>query len=583
MEPKMNSTDSLIKQISTIFNEIFAKNGLTEELPDCEILIKHLHQLNIKSCYDYADENIPEDRYNKFISCCFVTMSQFHMNPLSVLLNEKDRMFDRPGLIDLILPLANDLDFDSLNLILKNKLPRNKLSIGIEIMLNSISLILPIYLKLTLEKLEIFIEAGDEIRLHESLKSDNKEEIIKWMRDNVPPDIEEKFLNFLNHIKIRIFKTDAILSVDLILDTQKPIKADVINNETFIVIKDESLNHSTKNLINSDLQQQHKYIPFYGHRLIQPVVERRDSYHKIPQLPINDSFSHPLYRINGYLISELQNLIKKEYDENLTKILIPEDLSQPENSSFSEEKLIKNIMAQNADTNFIIFFTGLKPYLFDLIKRRRAFTEIKLAFILSDTKILQQLDMKDLLCYLIESSSSLTKVVLGVMIQKQNYPIPFHYKFNNQIFRTNFDLLTDLMFDNDRILISFVATKDAKNRGQTELIYALHNMDTNCIISEHNSFSHRGSVDILIDEVPHKVMIADVHDYDDTKELKYVLNMLFHFSSLVVISISIQDAEMYLNYMKESSLDISSNNIVKNHQISLFSLKILIKVKIMIF
>ena len=81
---------------------------------------------------------------------------------------------------------------------------------------------------MVLEDREISVEPGEEIKLLDSLKSNKSEEIMKWMDDFVPQDVED-FLTVINNIKINIFKTDAILSTDTILNTSIIVDKVVIN------------------------------------------------------------------------------------------------------------------------------------------------------------------------------------------------------------------------------------------------------------------------------------------------------------------------------------------------------------------
>ena len=87
------------------------------------------------------------------------------------------------------------------------------------------------------------------------------------------------------------------------------------------------------------------------------------------------------------------------------------------------------------------FITNLKPYLFDALKRISRLTKIK-SVILEYTnqndeeqnanfEFLNKLDERDLVCALIECVNPKSRVKLGKLIVKNDYPLPLSYSMYN--------------------------------------------------------------------------------------------------------------------------------------------------------
>ena len=497
----MDKTDYHFIELQCIFQQC---NIEIQNLPNFKILDQYLFDLQIDDIFSYAEEYIPNSKSSKFISCCLNAIVNQNKTFIESLI-KKEQLNLSNDIFPMLAKKIYEIDLDGMNKILSDELPKKKIVDGQFICIGIIKKILPILLKDYLTKFCSNIDIGAEIELYEFLKTNNQEGITDWIERFIPSKTSEKFLKELHLIQKNIFNFEPS-----IIGEHHPESKIEIQNEPNKI---------------------------------------QNSNHEPPS-----KTAHFLDNLNDKIVADLKNMYDlNQYDDCLTKILIPKKLTQPQGMTYTEQAIIDKIIAKDADLNFSKFFGKLKNYLFDLIKRRRSFYEIIKAFRTSKSEILKNLDVKDLICYLLETCSDLTKIVIGVMIQKQNYPIPFYYKFNNNISRVNFSLLTDLMFDANRPMITFVGTPYSKKCGKTELIFDLHDIDKCFKISEQIGFSHNGSIDIFfyqsIDNTT-KGIIADLHGYDEINEFNNILETLFNFSALIVITLKKQDIEQYIEDKK---------------------------------
>ena len=179
----------------------------------------------------------------------------------------------------------------------------------------------------------------------------------------------------------------------------------------------------------------------------------------------------------------------------------------------------------------------LKPLLYDLLKRKKRFDGvIKYLNNYRDPNI----DIKDLLIYLLEESSDLNNLRLGVLISKLNYPLPFFYRKRLDKVAANFQVVYELLLDNEQSLITSLGFENSI--GKTHLIGKLFSLDDEIIISREG-YTHAGSIDLYTPTNENNLQhfIADVQGFVNDVYFLGMIKCLMCYSAMIVLHVYLDD------------------------------------------
>ena len=246
---------------------------------------------------------------------------------------------------------------------------------------------------------------------------------------------------------------------------------------------------------------------------------------------------------------------KPEYDDNISKIRIfkfdPDTSLEnlPKIISTEAEKFV--IEKIKISKNFFELMENLKPFLYDLLKRKKRFDEVlKNLNIFSekcpnfkDIETLKNLDIKDILIFMLESSSKLNQMRLGLMIAKLNYPLPFFYPISLDTYSANFEVVYELLMDNEKMLIMSLGFENSFNKGKSYLLSKLFSLDEEILISLNDGYTHFGSIDIFTptNENTLDYFLADVHGFSNNEKFLLMVKCLMSYSAVVILHLYLED------------------------------------------
>jgi len=234
----------------------------------------------------------------------------------------------------------------------------------------------------------------------------------------------------------------------------------------------------------------------------------------------------------------------QEYDENFTLTL---DLSG------DKEALMKAIVQKHKDSDFAALFSALRPLLFDLLKRREGFEDFtqtlkKLAKKekIVCKKMIEKLEVKDILVLLMESCSDVSLPQLGLWFSYQFYPLPLISLLEQNEYRLNLDCCLQYLFQVTKPLITSIGTKSAEGLGKSSFLSYLFSIKNPAYFSTKNGFTHLGAVDLYINlpSDQQNFIVADVHSYkEEDQEFMSMISGIFLASRVVLVHITKEDIQ----------------------------------------
>ena len=240
---------------------------------------------------------------------------------------------------------------------------------------------------------------------------------------------------------------------------------------------------------------------------------------------------------------------KPDYDSNFQTIFASKDC----NIQTDNQAIIKAIIEKKRGEEFVTLFKALRPYLFDLCKRKEGFEEVVdcLRRISEKEKIfcrsiLKKLEVKDLIIFLLESCHSKSMAKIGPWLVNQFYPLPIFYPINNTSFKPNFDCCSELLFQVNKPLVLNLGSRTSHQKGKSSVLAYIFFTQNPIGFSSNSSFTHNGSVDFysktpLIED---KYLIADVHGYSANSSFVRMSRILHKFSGVTILHVTEADFDI---------------------------------------
>ena len=155
--------------------------------------------------------------------------------------------------------------------------------------------------------------------------------------------------------------------------------------------------------------------------------------------------------------------------------------------------------------------------------------------------------MSEILPYFCKYEKKFHNLKLGHLISKLNYPLPFFYKNSLNTFKPNFNVVYELLLNNQKPLILSLGLLNSIGKGKTSLISKLFSIDEeNSLTSSQDGYTHNGSIDIFTptDENDLKYYIADINGFSENLEFLKMVKHLMNFSAVIIFHLYYNDFDV---------------------------------------
>ena len=199
------------------------------------------------------------------------------------------------------------------------------------------------------------------------------------------------------------------------------------------------------------------------------------------------------------------------------------------------------------------FVMSLKPLLIDSLKRCFKLSTVRDFLIdlcrndknLSNEKkqMFRKIQQRDLICALIETVPRESQPQFGVLISRNDYPVPIMYPIfdshsdSHQIYKINSDLFRDLIFFSKKKLAINSGTKHSVKKGKSSSIPlffpGIHSIMPPCDYA---------SVEIYCNEESNSEwIVVDFNGETESEQATELMRIFSRFSSVHIFSVCIQD------------------------------------------